>query len=82
MYSNYTQLGLAHILYSCEILFNLGLAKIYLGQTASGMIDLRQAQEEKMIPEHGVIDDAIRDHGRGYHPFTVPVCPIIIFLLL
>jgi neutrophil factor 2 len=61
---NYTQLGLA---------FNIGLTKIYLGQTAPGMIDLRKAQEEKMMPEHSFIDDAVRDRGRGCNVFTVPV---------
>jgi neutrophil factor 2 len=70
---NYSQLGLAHTIHSAEILFNLGLTKINLGQTASGMIDLRKAQEGKMIPEHEVFDRAVRDQGRGYNINTVPV---------
>jgi len=70
---NYTQLGLAFKIHSAEILFNIGLTKIYLGQTAAGMIDLRKAQEEKMIPEHSFIDDAVSDRGRGCIVFTVPV---------
>jgi neutrophil factor 2 len=70
---NYTQLGLAFTIHSAEVLFNIGLTKIYLGQTAPGMIDLRKAQEEKMMPEHSFIDDAVRDRGRGCNVFTVPV---------
>jgi neutrophil factor 2 len=70
---NYTQLGLAHTIHSAEILYNLGLTKIYLGQIAAGMIDLRKAQEEKSEPDHEVIGDCIRDHGRGYNVFSVPV---------
>jgi hypothetical protein len=70
---NYTQLGLAHTTHSAEILYNLGLTKIYLGQIAAGMLDLRKAQEEKSEPDHEVIGDCIRDHGRGYNVFSVPV---------
>jgi len=70
---NYTQLGLAHTIHSAEILYNLGLTKVYLGQVAAGMLDLRRAQEEKSVPEHGIIGDCIRDHGRGYNVFSVPV---------
>jgi hypothetical protein len=44
-----------------------------MGQTAAGMIDLRRAQEQKIGPEHQVIDDCIRDHGKGYNMFSVPV---------
>lgn len=70
---NYTQLGLAHTIHSAEILYNLGLTKIYLGQLASGMIDLRRANEEKSEVDHDVIEDCIKDHGRGYNVFSVPV---------
>ncbi|WVW84321.1 hypothetical protein I302_106355 [Kwoniella bestiolae CBS 10118] len=70
---NYEQLGLDFRLYSCEVLFNCGLSKIYLGQTDSGLSDLREAQTQKMIMEHDVIDDAIRDAGRDYNVFSVPV---------
>jgi len=37
------------------------------------MLDLRKAQEEKAEPDHEVIVDCIRDHGRGYNVFSVPV---------
>jgi neutrophil factor 2 len=37
------------------------------------MIDLRKALEEKSEPGHEVIEDCIRDHGRGYNVFSVPV---------
>jgi len=36
------------------------------------MLDLRKAQEEKSEPDHEVIADCIRDHGRGYNVFSVP----------
>ncbi|WVF71121.1 hypothetical protein IAT40_005918 [Kwoniella sp. CBS 6097] len=70
---NYEQLGLDFRLYSAEVLFNCGLSKIYMGQTDSGMADLREASSQKMIDEHEVIDDAIRDQGRDYNVFSVPV---------
>jgi len=38
------------------------------------MLDLRRAQAEKSEPDHQVIDDCIRDHGRGYNVFSLPVC--------
>lgn len=37
------------------------------------MIDLRKAHEEKSEPDHEVIGDCIKDHGRGYIVFSVPV---------
>ena len=67
------QLGLAHTIHSAEILYNLGLTKIYQGQIAAGMLDLRRAEAEKSEPDHQVIDDCIRDHGRGYNVFSLPV---------
>ncbi|OCF43032.1 hypothetical protein I317_03125 [Kwoniella heveanensis CBS 569] len=70
---NYEQLGLDFRLYSAEVLFNCGLSKIYIGQTESGMTDLREASSQKVIDEHKVIDDAIRDQGRDYNVFSVPV---------
>jgi neutrophil factor 2 len=82
MNRNYTQLGLAHTIHSAEILYNLGLTKINLGQIAAGMLDLRKAQEEKSEPDHEVIEDCIRDHGRGYNVFSVPVSQPFIHHLL
>ncbi|KAK4687459.1 hypothetical protein P7C73_g2653, partial [Tremellales sp. Uapishka_1] len=70
---NYEQLGLSFRLYSAEILFNVGLTKIYMGQMDAGLQDLREAQGQKQTPDHGVIDDAIRDQGRDYNVFSVPV---------
>ena len=60
---DYHQLGLPFKLYSCEVLFNRGLCYIYLQQKEAGMQDLSFAVKEKMIEEHNVIDDAIRDEG-------------------
>lgn len=71
--SNYEQLGLSFQLHSAEILFNCGLAKIYLGQVDAGIGDLREAAGQKALPEHAVIDDAIRDRGADYNVFSVPV---------
>jgi hypothetical protein len=71
--SNYEQLGLSFQLHSAEILFNCGLAKIYLGQGDAGLADLREAAGQKVLREHGVIDDAIRDRGADYNVFSVPV---------
>jgi neutrophil factor 2 len=71
--SNYEQLGLTFRLFSAEIYFNIGLTKIYIGQIESGMADLLEAQKEKQVPEHEVIDDAIRDTGRDYTVFSIPV---------
>ncbi|WVQ99741.1 hypothetical protein IAU59_006883 [Kwoniella sp. CBS 9459] len=70
---NYEQLGLDFRLYSAEVLFNCGLSKIYMGQTEAGMADLREASTQKVIDEHKVIDDAIRDQGKDYNVFSVPV---------
>lgn len=74
--SHYEQLGLDFRLYSAEVLFNCGLSRIYMGQTTAGLADLKEAATHKQIPEHSVIDDAIRDHGRDYSVFSVPVGPI------
>ncbi|KAH9006595.1 hypothetical protein EDB86DRAFT_2875032 [Lactarius hatsudake] len=70
---NYTQLGLAFKLYSAEVLFNKGLALIYLGQIEEGMAELQDATSQKATEEHGVIDEAIRDRGEGYTVFSIPV---------
>lgn len=37
------------------------------------MADLLEAQKEKQVQEHQVIDDAIRDTGRDYTVFSIPV---------
>lgn len=70
---NYTQLGLAFKLYSAEVLFNKGLALIYLGRMEEGMAEFQDATRQKATEEHGVIDEAIRDRGEGYTVFSIPV---------
>jgi len=70
---NYTQLGLAFTLFSAEVLFNKGLALIYLGQMQEGMAELQDATRQKATEEHSVIDEAIRDRGEGYTVFSIPV---------
>ena len=70
---NYEQIGLKFKLYSCEILFNRGLAKLNLGYQQDALFDLREASKEKVTDEHDVIDEAIRDNGDGYTVFSIPV---------
>ncbi|KAL8742457.1 MAG: hypothetical protein Q9190_005066, partial [Brigantiaea leucoxantha] len=72
-YINYEQLGLKFKLYSCEVLFNRGLCYIYLQQTQAGMGDLAYAAKEKVIPDHEVINEAIREQAEGYTVFSIPV---------
>ena len=72
-YIDYEQLGLRFKLHSCEALFNRGLCFIYTQQKENGMQDLIFAAREKAVPDHSVIDDAIRDHAEGYTVFSIPV---------
>lgn len=60
-YINYEQLGLKFKLFSCEVLFNRGLSYVYMGQMETGLADLGYAAKEKMIPDHDVIDEAIKE---------------------
>jgi hypothetical protein len=69
--SNYEQLGLKFKLYSAEVLFNKGLAQIYLGKVQEGLADMEEARREKATEEHNVIDDAIQDRGEGYTVFSI-----------
>lgn len=70
---DYDQLGLKFKLYSCEALFNRGLCFIYLMQTDAGMEDLKYAAKEKDVPDHDVIDEAIKEKAEGYTVFSIPV---------
>ncbi|KAK3906495.1 hypothetical protein C8A05DRAFT_29618 [Staphylotrichum tortipilum] len=70
---DYSQLGLLFKLYSCEVLFNRGLCYIYLEQMDAGLQDLQYAVKEKVVEDHNVIDDAIRDEAKGYTVFSIPV---------
>ncbi|KAK3045186.1 hypothetical protein LTS18_014373, partial [Coniosporium uncinatum] len=70
---DYEQLGLKFKLYSCEVLFNRGLCYIYLLQVDAGMQDLSFAAKEKVVPDHDVIDEAIREQAEGYTVFSIPV---------
>ena len=60
---DYEQLGLKFKLFSCEVLFNRGLCYIYLQQMDAGMQDLSYAAKEKVVPDHDVIDEAIRENA-------------------
>ncbi|QPG93907.1 hypothetical protein C2857_003472 [Epichloe festucae Fl1] len=70
---DYAQLGLLFKLYSCEVLFNRGLCYIYLQQQDVGMQDLTYAVKEKVVEDHNVIDEAIREEAEGYTVFSIPV---------
>jgi PB1 domain len=72
-YIDYEQLGLKFKLYSCEVLFNRGLCYIYLHQLEAGMQDLTFAAKEKAVPDHDVIEEAIREQAEGYTVFSIPV---------
>ncbi|KAL1922830.1 uncharacterized protein VTP21DRAFT_9206 [Calcarisporiella thermophila] len=69
---DYTQLGLNHKLFACEILFNRGLCRIYSGRTDSGVDDLKYASTQKRMKNHDVIDDAIETGGKGFTVFSIP----------
>ncbi|GAB7351433.1 hypothetical protein MBLNU459_g2099t1 [Dothideomycetes sp. NU459] len=70
---DYEQLGLKFKLHSCEALFNRGLCYIYLQQRDAGLQDLLFAAKEKAVPDHDVIDEAIREQAEGYTVFSIPV---------
>jgi hypothetical protein len=86
---DYAQLGLMFKLYSCEVLFNRGLCYIYLQQKEAGMQDFSFAVKEKVVEDHNVIDEAIREEAevwlgsqrvsglanvlQGYTVFSIPV---------
>ncbi|OBZ69923.1 hypothetical protein A0H81_10584 [Grifola frondosa] len=70
---NYEQLGLRFKLFAAEVLFNKGLANIYMGRPQDGMQDMEAARLAKATAEHNVIDDAIADRGDGYTVFSIPV---------
>ncbi|KAG9638398.1 hypothetical protein KCU64_g13823, partial [Aureobasidium melanogenum] len=70
---DYDQLGLKFKLHSCEALFNRGLCYIYLQQRSAGLQDLFYASKEKAVPDHDVIDEAIREQAEGYTVFSIPV---------
>ncbi|KAK6516640.1 hypothetical protein TWF506_006538 [Arthrobotrys conoides] len=76
---NYEQLGLKFCLYSCEVLFNRGLCRLYSSNSKddeehkNGMEDLGFAAKEKQIEAHNVIDEAIAEGAEGFTVFSVPV---------
>ncbi|CAN8096856.1 unnamed protein product [Discula destructiva] len=70
---DYAQLGLLFKLYSCEVLFNRGLCYIYLQQKEAGLQDLTYAVKEKVVEDHNVIDEAIKEEAEGYTVFSIPV---------
>ena len=67
---DYAQLGLMFKLYSCEVLFNRGLCYIYLQQMEAGMQDFSFAVKEKMVEDHDVIDEAIKEEAQVCWPWS------------
>lgn len=67
---DYAQLGLLFKLYSCEVLFNRGLCYIYLQQKDAGLQDLQYAVKEKVVEDHNVIDEAIREEAEASLPYS------------
>lgn len=56
---NYQPLGLNFTLYSCEVMFNKSMAKIYSGDILPGVSDLSRAgKEHKWSADHNRIDKA------------------------
>ncbi|KAI9277568.1 hypothetical protein BY458DRAFT_453140 [Sporodiniella umbellata] len=74
---NYYQLGLQFRLYSCEALFNRGICQLKQGKMDAGLTDLYHAQTAGTTTEHTIIDQAVRDQGRGYSVFSIP--PTVLF---
>jgi tetratricopeptide (TPR) repeat protein len=72
---DYAQLGLLFKLYSCEVLFNRGLCYIYLQQKDAGMQDLSYAVKEKVVEDHNVIDEAIREEAEVRKRLSTTLCP-------
>lgn len=68
---DYAQLGLMFKLYSCEVLFNRGLCYIYLQQKEAGLQDLEYAVKEKVVEDHDVIDEAIREEAEVCVLFSI-----------
>ncbi|OZJ05836.1 hypothetical protein BZG36_00905 [Bifiguratus adelaidae] len=69
---NYNQLGLSFRLYACEVLFNRGICKLFINKIDAGLTDLYLAQKEKCTEEHEVIDQAVKDRGKGYSVYSIP----------
>ncbi|KAF2860262.1 NADPH oxidase regulator NoxR, partial [Piedraia hortae CBS 480.64] len=64
-YIDYDQLGLHFKLYACECLFNRGLCAVYLQQRDIGLKEITSARNCKVVKEHDVIDEAIRESAEG-----------------
>lgn len=77
---DYAQLGLMFKLYSCEVLFNRGLCYIYLQQKEAGMQDFSFAVKEKVVEDHNVIDEAIKEEAevRGNRGQKLQLTPLTI----
>ncbi|CAO3703425.1 unnamed protein product [Rhizopus stolonifer] len=74
---NYNQLGLQFRLYACEVLFNRGICQLRQGKMDAGLTDLYYAQKAGTTGEHAIIDQAVRDRGKGYSVFSIP--PTVLF---
>jgi len=70
---HYEQLGLQFKLHSAEVHFNIGLSLIHMGRLEDGLGQLHQAASQRAAEDHSVIEDAIRDRGKGYTVFSIPL---------
>ncbi|KAI8885733.1 hypothetical protein K501DRAFT_331750 [Backusella circina FSU 941] len=72
---NYQQLGLHFKLYSCEVLFNRGISRLYLGEMDIGLRDLHHAQQQckqQTNEQYTTIDEAVEARGVGFSVYSIP----------
>ncbi|RKP15352.1 hypothetical protein BJ684DRAFT_1079, partial [Piptocephalis cylindrospora] len=72
LFIDYTQLGLAFKLYSCEILFNRGLCYLQMGDEDLGIKDMETARNEKQVMTHDIIDQAASGDWKSCQVFGLP----------
>ncbi|KAJ9055773.1 hypothetical protein DSO57_1000631 [Entomophthora muscae] len=74
---NYSQLGMDHTLYSCEIAYNKALCHTALEETAKFKEEIMYAMVNKQIDEHdSVIPRAVKVDGKDCKLFRLPKAAI------
>lgn len=71
-YIDYTQIGLDHKVYSCEVLYNRALCYFCLGQKRDAQMDLANASQRTMEKKHSLIKKAVESSGLDCPLFCVP----------
>ncbi|KAJ1513873.1 hypothetical protein HMI54_014435 [Coelomomyces lativittatus] len=74
---DYSQLGLDYQLYSCEIFYNCALSYYQLGDQQLAIEMMQNARDCKQLPDHDIIDKALRAKCRGFDLFQLP--PNLVF---